>query len=69
MTDHGDGRVINVGQLRPILDHVPAAAPLLVGIRDRHHFNALQGELRVVGVAVLQRGDGRALVFDVESIS
>jgi hypothetical protein len=63
------GRPITVGELRSMLGAVPADAPLLVGIRDRHHFNTLLGDLAVVGVAVMPSPAGYAVVFDVESVS
>jgi len=60
---------ITVGQLRSALAAVPADAPLLVGIRDRHHFSTLLGDLAVIGVTVMSGASGRTLVFDVESVS
>jgi len=60
---------VTVGELRSLLEVVPDEAPLLVGIRDRHHFATLLGELAVAGVAVLPSGPGRAVVFDVDTVS
>ena len=62
-------RTVTVGELRSLLEMVPDEAPLLVGIRDRHHFASLLGELPVIGVMVLPSGAHRALVFDVDTIS
>jgi hypothetical protein len=61
-------RSITVGELRSLLDAVPAGTPL-VGVRDRHYVNALLGDLPVVGVAVMRSGAGRAVVFDVATVS
>jgi hypothetical protein len=62
-------RTVTVGEVRSLLEMVPDEAPLLVGIRDRHHFATLLGELPVTGVAVLPSGAHRALVFDVDTVS
>jgi hypothetical protein len=62
-------RSVTVGELRSLLDRLPAQAPVLVGIRDRHHFNALLGDLPVVRVVIMPHGAGRALVFDVDGVS
>jgi hypothetical protein len=62
-------RSITVGELRSLLDAVPAGTPVLVGVRDRHHLNALLGDLPVVGVAVMRCGAGQAVVFDVATVS
>lgn len=64
-----DQRTITVGQLRSLLETLPPETPLLVGIRDRHHFNTLLGDLAVTGVAILPSGSGRALTLDVEKLS
>lgn len=62
-------RTVTVGEVRSLLEMVPDEAPLLVGIRDRHHFATLLGELPVVGVQILPSGPSRALVFDVDTVS
>ncbi|HEY6745732.1 MAG TPA: hypothetical protein VI357_08425 [Mycobacteriales bacterium] len=64
-----DQRTITVGQLRALLETLPRETPLLVGIRDRHHFNTLLGDLAVTGAAILPSGSGRALTLDVEKLS
>lgn len=60
---------VTAGQIRSLLDSIPATAPVLVGIHDRRHVNTLLGELTVVGVAIMPSGGGRALVLYVETIS
>lgn len=64
-----DQRTITVGQLLALLETLPAETPLLVGIRDRHHFNTLLGDLAVTGAVILPSGGGRALTLDVEKLS
>jgi hypothetical protein len=62
-------RTITVGQLRALLETLPADTPLLVGIRDRHRFNSLLGDLAVTGAAIMRSGSGRALTFDVDKLT
>jgi hypothetical protein len=40
-----------------------------VGIRDRHRFDSLLGDLAVTGAAIMRSGDGRALALDVEKLT
>jgi hypothetical protein len=62
-------RTITAGQLLALLETLPSDTPLLVGIRDRYHFNALLGDLAVTGARVLPSDGGRALTLDVEKLS
>lgn len=62
-------RTITVGQLLALLETLPRDTPLVVGVRDRHRFNALLGDLAVTGARVLPSGSGRALTLDVEKLS
>ncbi len=64
-----DQRTITVGQLLALLEALPPETPLLVGIRDRHRFNTLLGDLAVTGAAILPSGSGRALTLDVEKVT
>jgi hypothetical protein len=62
-------RTLTVGQLRELLEILPPETPLLVVIRDRHHF---QHPARRSGRD--RRGDhavrsDRALTFDVEKLT
>lgn len=52
-----------------MVEILPPETPLLVGIRDRHHFNTLLGDLAVTGAAIILSGSDRALTFDVEKLT
>jgi len=62
-------RTITAGQLLGLLETIPPDTPLSVGIRDRHRFNALLGDLAVTGARILPSAGGRALTLDVEKLS
>jgi hypothetical protein len=62
-------RTITAGQLLALLETLPPDTPLLVGVRDRHRFNALLGDLAVTGARVLPSGSGPALTLHVEKLS
>jgi hypothetical protein len=62
-------RTITAGQLLALLETLPPDTPLLVGIKDRYHFNALLGDLAVIGARILPSDGGRALTLEVEKLS
>lgn len=60
---------VTVGRLREVIDHLPADTPLIVGVRDRHHFDALLFDIAIVGVEVTRGPHSPVLVFDAAGIS
>jgi hypothetical protein len=63
-----------LGELRNATRALPDDTPLLVGIRDRHHFDHLLGDLVVSAVAVepgaVERGARQpVVVLDVRGLS
>ena len=69
MTTTSPRRCFTVGELRSLLAAIPPDAPLLVGIRDRHHVNTLLGDLAVLSASIMPSGQCPALVLDVDTVS
>lgn len=64
--EHG---VITVGQLRDVIGHLPDETPLMVAVRDRHHFDTFLAEVAVIGVEVTRGPSSPVVVFDAAGIS
>ncbi len=61
--------VITVGQLREVIGHLPDETPLMVAVRDRHHFDTFLADIAVTGVEVTRGPSSPVLVFDAAGIS
>ena len=56
---------LTVGQLRCLLEPLPADTPLQLGIRDEQHFNSFLGSVPIAGASVQPYPGGHAVVFEV----
>lgn len=69
-TDAGEGHEpVTVGQLREVIDQLPDDTPLLIGVRDRHHFDTFLFDIAIVGVEVTRGPQSPVLVFDAAGVS
>ncbi len=61
--------LVTVGDLRRLWKNLPDETPLVVGIRESHHFNSLVGHLSVDHAEIFPGPQHPIVVLDVAGLS